>query len=288
MKEITLKAHGKINLALHVGARRADGYHELSSVMQSVGLCDEISVAKNLSSRVTVRSDSAAVPCGAENIAVRAAELMREKFSIADGLDIFIKKRIPIGGGMAGGSTDAAAVMHAFDALFGLGAGIDSLCALGSTIGADVPFCLHSGCALAEGIGERLTAVRPPAARSIVLINPNIFVSTGRIFGLMDNKPERRYSDCSALASALDGSNLKAACGCMTNDMQPFTAALHPVIYEITEKLKRAGALAAIMSGSGATCFGIFDREADTEKIRSEYPDFFIEETFPVKNRQCP
>lgn len=280
MREITLEAYGKINLALYVGEKRQDGYHELSSVMQSVDLYDLVTVKKNDSGKVTLGSNSDEIPHDEKNIAAKAALLMKEAFSLSSGYDIFIEKNIPIGGGMAGGSTNAAAVMKAIAKLEHLKKSIDELCALGKKIGADVPFCIFCKTALAGGIGEKLTEISPLKDCFVVLVNPNINVSTGKIFSMMDEETREKRS-CLELINALEYNDFEKICSFLDNDMQKFTAQLHPEIAEITDKLKKLGCKNAIMSGSGSTCFGLCKDMPDEAELKKAFEEYWVEVARP-------
>ena len=182
-----LMAHGKINLSLDITAKREDGYHDISSVMQSVQLCDEVEITSNTSGKINVETDSADLPNGEHNIAHKACAKMIEQYQLDCGFDIYIKKRIPLAGGMAGGSTDAATVLHGVNQLCELNLSQETLMNIGKQIGADVPFCVQKNPAHATGIGEILTSVTGlPEDTSIVLVNPGIQVSTKLIYEAID------------------------------------------------------------------------------------------------------
>ena len=281
MQEITLKAYAKINLALFVGGKRPDGYHELSSVMQSVSLYDLVTVKKNDSGKITINSNSFEIPLDETNIAVKAAKLMKDNFSISSGFDIYIEKNIPIGGGMAGGSTNAAAVILAICKLENLEKSIDELCALGKQIGADVPFCIFKETALAEGIGEKLKRITPLADCYIVLVNPNINISTGKIFNMIDSGV-RVFKKAENLVSALCEGNFEKICSLLDNDMQSYTLSVCPEIDEIIAKLKKAGAKNAIMSGSGSTCFGLFKDLPNDDLLKEVFKGYWYKVVRPL------
>ena len=199
-----LNAHGKIN-SLDITGRREDGYHYVSMVMQSVALCDVVSVDKNSSGAVFVKLDNPEVPDGQENLAYKACELMISQFCLNCGFDVFIQKHIPVAGGMAGGSTDAAAVMKAVNHLCGLQLSQRQLMELGLCLGADVPFCIQEKPALATGIGEILTSVAGlPENVWILLVNPNEKISTKTIYDMVDQNLVYSTVDNRALISALE------------------------------------------------------------------------------------
>lgn len=281
MDNVTVNAYGKINLSLNVGPKRADGYHELLSVMQSVDIADVINVRKNESGKINLFSSSSEIPLDETNIAYRAAELMKSTFLLNSGYDIFVEKNIPIGGGMAGGSTDGAAVLRAICQLENLDLAKDKLIALGKKLGADVPFCIFQKTALATGIGEKLKEIPAFCDYYIVLVNPNIFISTAKIFALMDEEA-RIYTTKTDMPDALLEGNFERICASLGNDMQKYTEKMCPEIRKITDGLLRLGAGGAIMSGSGSTCFGLFKNEPELLKIKSEFKDYWVKIVRPT------
>ena len=269
MQEITLKAYGKINLALFIGEKRDDGYHNLSSVMQSVDLYDLVTVKKRTDDKICLETNSKEIPTDETNIACKAASLMIKMFDISHGFDIFIDKNIPVGGGMAGGSTNAAAVIEAINKLCALGCSSEKMRDIGKNLGADVPFCIYKKTAHARGIGEILTSCARLCDCYIVLVNPSVNISTGKIFAMMDSD-KREYRECSMILDALKEKNFDKICMCLENDMQKYTSSCCTEIDKIIKGLKNAGAGGAIMSGSGSTCFGLF-KEKPSEEIISNY-----------------
>lgn len=278
-----LNAHGKINLSLDITGRREDGYHYVSMVMQSVALCDVVSVDKNSSGAVCVKSDNPEVPDGQENLAYKACELMISQFCLNCGFDVFIQKHIPVAGGMAGGSTDAAAVMKAVNHLCGLQLSQRQLMELGLRLGADVPFCIQEKPALATGIGEILTSVAGlPENVWILLVNPNEQISTKTIYDMVDQNLVYSTVDNRALIRALEMGDLHLASHYMKNVMQTVSVSLCGKITKVLQQLKELGAVCALMSGSGATCFGIFETMPDLKAAKSKFSGCYVSLTKPL------
>ncbi len=277
-----LQAHGKINLSLDITGRRENGYHDISSVMQSVELCDEVEIVKNASGSITVETDSADLPGGETNIAYKACAKIMESYPTGCGFDIFIRKRIPLAGGMAGGSTDAAAVLRGVNQLCDLGLSEETLMEIGVKIGADVPFCVQERPALATGIGEILEPVTGlPEDICIVLVNPGVQISTKLIYQSIDEKATYGTVENDKLVSALSEKNILSATNYMKNIMEPVTGAYCSQVQEIIDTLKNHGAMHAMMSGSGATCFGLFDTTQNKAKIEEMFPDYAVFVTKP-------
>ena len=276
------KAYGKINLSLDVTGVLPNGYHSVSMVMQSVELCDIISIEKSESVSVTCYNPE--IPDGKDNLAHKACQLMIDEFNIPHGFDIKIKKVIPVAGGMAGGSTDAAAVMRGINEMCCLGASLEKLMELGVTLGADIPFCIQGKPALAEGIGEKLTPIKGLSKDFyILLVNPNVSVSTKEIYTRIDNSKKFNCVNNIALIDALKNEDMPKIFENMVNVMESVTKELCPRVSEIVNKLKENGAKASLMSGSGATCYGVFDNLETAEKAQSAFDKYFTAITNPVE-----
>lgn len=258
---MTLRAHGKINLGLDVTGRLENGYHEVRMIMQSVELADIVTMKKISEDRITVASDREGIPCDERNLAYRAAALMKERYSLQGGIEIFLEKHIPVAAGMAGGSADCAAVLKGMNALFGLGLPLNELQKIGVKLGADVPYCLLGGCALAEGIGEVLTKLEEPPACSLLLAKPDIDVSTKHVYGRLKLDTLKRHPDIDGMMKDIECGNLEGICGKLENVLESVTGAEYPIIGDIERLMLEEGALGAIMSGSGPTVFGIFREE---------------------------
>lgn len=274
-------AHAKINLSLDVLSRRPDGYHEVSMVMHQVELADKVTVVPKNVKQVNLTSNSAHIPLDEKNIAYKAAKLLTERFELDCGFDIHIDKRIPIAGGMAGGSTDAAAVLCLINEACELGLTIKNLMEIGLELGADVPYCIFSKPALAEGIGEKLSEICGLPSCKILLVNPGVEVSTKEVYETIDTYKNAERVDNKSLISCLSDENLNEAVRFMKNVMQPVSSKICTRIPEIIKKINELGALHAMMSGSGATCFGIFSENADLSGAECFFPDCTVNVTKP-------
>ncbi len=265
MKSITLKAPAKVNYRLDVLSRRPDGYHELRMIMQRVDLCDEISITVTDRPGIEVFCGKEGVPDGPGNIAWRAADALLQRRGRTEGLTIRIDKRIPVAAGLGGGSSDGATVLMGVNDLLGLGFSDQELMEIGVTLGADVPFFVFRRPALAEGIGERLTPLEGTPDAWIVLVNPNIHVSTAWVY---QNLQLTGNTERAKLPSFIgDVGTLSAL---LSNDLETVTIGRFPVIEEIKEQLMAAGARGAMMSGSGPTVFGLFESESEARQAAGE------------------
>ncbi len=265
MKSITLKAPAKVNYRLDVLSRRPDGYHELRMIMQRVDLCDEISITVSDTPGVSVFCGKEGVPDGPGNIAWRAADALLQRSGRQEGLVIRIDKRIPVAAGLGGGSSDGATVLMGVNELLGLGYSEQELMAIGVTLGADVPFFIFQRPALAEGIGDRLTPLERTPDVWIVLVNPNIHVSTAWVY---QNLQLTGVVERAKLSSFIgDVTELSAL---LANDLEAVTIGRFPIIEEIKEQLVAAGAISSMMSGSGPTVFGLFNGEAEARRAADE------------------
>lgn len=268
-RELVLEAHGKINLGLDVVRRLENGYHEVRMVMQSVTLADTVTMRRSAQEKIVLRTDRDGLPWDRRNLAYRAAERMRETFSLPGGVEIFLEKRIPVAAGMAGGSADCAAVLRGMNELFELGLSLEKLQEVGVKLGADVPYCLMGGCALSEGIGEILTPLGEPPACVLLLAKPQIDVSTKYVYENLKLQELERHPDIDGIVQSIRERNLEALADRLENVLETVTGREYPVIGEIEEQMHQAGALKAIMSGSGPTVFGIF-RDEETA-IQAKY-----------------
>ncbi len=257
-QELVFKAYGKINLGLDVVRRLENGYHEVRMIMQSVKLADIVTMKQISEDKIVVRTDQENLPCDERNLAYKAAKLMKEKYSVQDGVEIFLEKHIPMAAGMAGGSADCAAVLKGMNELFGLGLTLEDMQKTGVKLGADVPYCLMGGCALSEGIGEVLTALKAPPACTVLLAKPDIDVSTKYVYEHLKLDTLERHPDIDGMMQDIEEGNLEKLCGKLENVLESVTGKEYPVIGEIEKIMKDAGAPAAVMSGSGPTVFGIF------------------------------
>lgn len=261
IKRMGLKAYGKINLGLDVIRKREDGYHEVKMVMQTVGIYDGIDLRLREEPGIHVETNLYYLPSNENNLVWKAADLLMKEFGIRQGVEIRLKKFIPVAAGMAGGSSDAAAVLYGINKMFRLGLSMEELKARGVKIGADVPYCLMRGTALSEGIGEILTPLPPMPQCHVLLAKPNINVSTRWVYeNLHANElPAEAHPDIDFMTEAIRNQDLRAVAGCMGNVLESVTERRYPVITEIKNTMLEYGALNAMMSGSGPTVFGLFE-----------------------------
>ena len=260
MEKIELKAYGKINLGLDVLRKRPDGYHDLDMIMQTVDVYDDILIAKTENSgEITVKTDALVLSNGTDNLAYMAAKALLDEFGIGQGISINIHKRIPIAGGMAGGSADCAATLFGINKMFDLGLDKEQLMERGVKLGADVPYCIMGGTAIARGIGEILTPLPTPPQCHIVIAKPPISVSTAYVYGHIRPDEIQRHPDIEAMSAAIKEQDLKKLASLLYNVMEDVTVPEYPVIKNIKEVMIAQGALNSIMSGSGPTVFGLFN-----------------------------
>ncbi len=265
---IIKKAYAKVNLGLDVIRRREDGYHEVRMIMQTVDICDVLTFTRQERPGIVVTTDKEELPGDESNLIYKAARLVTETYSVREGIKIELQKRIPMAAGMAGGSTDAAAVFHGMNEMFELGMDEDEMCALGVKIGADIPYCIKGGTALAEGIGEILTKLPDAPACVVLVAKPDIDVSTKYVYENLHAESLEYHPDIDGMRAAIEEGDLRGMTERMGNVLETVTVNAYPVIREIKEVMKKSGAWNALMSGSGPTVFGIFGEE---EKARKAY-----------------
>ena len=268
---ISRKAYAKINLGLDVVRRLPNGYHEVRMIMQNVGIYDVLTFAK-AEEGILLQVDNQEVPVDGNNLICKAAKLLLETAGIQGGVRITLEKNIPIAAGMAGGSTDAAAAFLGINELYEIGYDIEQLKALGVKIGADVPYCIQGGTALAEGIGEVLSELPAPPACHLLVAKPDINVSTKFVYENLRANELEYHPDIDGMIKALDSGDLKGITDRLGNVLETVTVPAYPIIQEIKDVMLAAGAENALMSGSGPTVFGIFtdknQAEAAAETIR--------------------
>ena len=267
MRELKLKARAKINLGLDVVRKREDGYHEVRMIMQMINLYDKITLRKKTEPGITVTANLSYLPVNEDNLVYRAAKLLMDEFQVDGGLEIELQKYIPVAAGMAGGSTDAAAVMVGVNRIFQLGLNKKQLMERGVKIGADVPFCIMRGTALAEGIGEELTPLPAMPHCSLVIAKPKIHVSTKFVYGNLKVRELTEHPDIDGQVQALRENDLEQLVARMGNVLETVTIPAYPVIDEIKHTMMRYGAMGAMMSGSGPTVFGIFEKEDKAQEV---------------------
>lgn len=266
MDRLELKALGKINLGLDVLGRRENGYHDVRMVMQTVYLYDKIWMEKKKDPQITLETNLYYLPVNENNLAYQAAKLLMDEFDIKEGVDIRLEKHIPVAAGMAGGSSNAAAVLYGMNQMFSLGLSREELMERGVKLGADVPYCIMRGTALAEGIGEELSQLPRIPKCHVVIAKPPISVSTKMVYEKLDALKLVEHPDIDGIIEGLNAGDLKKITGCMGNVLEKVTIEEYPVIEQIKDVMKENGALNAMMSGSGPTVFGIYD---DKRKARA-------------------
>lgn len=266
MKQVSEKAYAKINLSLDVIRRRPDGYHEVKMIMQTVGICDTITISKADDKGISLKVGAAPLPCDKSNLVYKAAEMVMQQFDIREGVEITLDKNIPIAAGMAGGSSDAAAVFRGMNRLFGLGMSLSEMQKLGVKIGADIPYCVMGGTALSEGIGEILSPLSAPPKVYLLIAKPDIDVSTKFVYENLHANTLSYHPDVDGMVQALESGDLKGITDRMGNVLETVTEKAYPVIGEIKKLMKAEGAENALMSGSGPTVFGIYRKKDVAEK----------------------
>ncbi len=267
MNEYQMKAYAKINLGLDVVRRLENGYHEVKMVMQTVGIYDVLSFER-AESGIVITTDSGELPTDENNLIYKAARLMFQHYGIKAGVHIHLQKNIPIAAGMAGGSTDAAAAMKGINRLFDLGCDLRELMELGVQIGADVPYCVLGGTALAEGIGEKLTPLTPAPDCFVLVAKPDINVSTKYVYEHLDAAGIEQHPDIDGMVRAIEEGSLQGVLDRLENVLESVTVTAYPIIDTIKTRMKELGAVNSLMSGSGPTVFGIFTEEV---KARQAY-----------------
>lgn len=258
MDSITMNAYAKINLGLDVLRKRPDGYHDVCMIMQSLDLHDTITIDKTDTGEITLQTNLSFLPIDKNNLIYKAAALFLETIHEKCGLSIKLEKRIPVAAGLAGGSSDAAATLKGLNELFDADMSQEELMKLGVQIGADVPYCIMLGTALSEGIGEVLTTLSPMPDCHILLVKPDISVSTKYVYENLKLSDHINHPDIPKMQVALDKGDLNTLTKSMDNILQTVTVKEYPIISEIKSKMSELGASVSLMSGSGPTVFGVY------------------------------
>ena len=266
MDKLQLKAYGKINLGLDVIRKRPDGYHDLDMIMQMVDVYDDVIIEKKAGEEIVVKADAAVLSNGKDNLAYMAAKMLFDEFGIKSGVEITIHKRIPIAGGMAGGSSDCATTLIGINEMFNLGLSKQQLMERGVKLGADVPYCVLGGTAIARGIGEVLTPLPTPPQCHVIIAKPPISVSTAYVYGHIRPDEITKRPDIEQMTLAIKEQDLNKLSDLLYNVMEEVTVSEYHVIEKLKSIMLENGALNSIMSGSGPTVFGLFD---DREKAQA-------------------
>lgn len=269
MNRLELNAYAKVNLGLDVLRRREDGYHELRMIMQTVDLYDTLTLEKTEEPGISMTCNVEGLPCDERNLVYKSAKLMFDTYGLPGGIRMHLEKRIPMAAGMAGGSTDAAAVFNGINELYELGVSKERLCELGVKIGADVPYCIVGGTALSEGIGEVLTQL-PNVPDCIVLIaKPDFDVSTKYVYENLHANSLTYHPDIDAQVAAIRAGDLAGVIKVMDNVLETVTEKKYTEITTIKNVMEEHEAMRAMMSGSGPTVFGLYE-DADKAKEAAE------------------
>lgn len=278
---INEKAYAKLNLSLDVVKKRADGYHDMRMVMQTVSLYDDIGISLRDDGVISVSTNLRFLPCDERNIAYRAAKEFFLAIGKAElGADITIKKHIPVCAGMGGGSSNGAAVLRALNSALGKPMSAKQLETFSAVLGSDVPFCIRGGTALAEGRGEILNDVSPLGPCHIVICKPSFSVSTPVLFSKLDLVSVKYHPDTFGIISALESEDLDGVAKRMFNVFEGVLPKAMDSIETIKGALLDHGALGAVMTGTGSAVFGIFDSPEKARKasswLKKRYRDVFI------------
>ena len=264
MDSIRLKARAKINLGLDVLGKREDGYHEVRMVMQTIGIYDRLILTKIPEEEIRITSNLAFLPVNENNLIYKAIKLLKDEYHFPGGVSVDLNKFIPVAAGVAGGSTDAASTMFGVNRLFGLNLSMGKMMELGVRLGADVPYCVMRGTALAEGIGEKLTRITPVPHMWILIAKPQINVSTRLVYEQLDMGGIQKHPDIDGIIRAIEAQDVVRIAQSMGNVLENVTVPLYPVIETIKQDMLSHGAINAMRSGSGPTVFGIFPDEQTT------------------------
>lgn len=284
MDRLELKALGKINLGLDVLGRRENGYHDVRMVMQTVYLYDRIIMKKSKTPGIRLETNLYYLPVNENNLAYQAAQMLMDEFHIEEGVSIQLDKHIPVAAGMAGGSSNAAAVLFGMNRMFSLGLSQKELMERGVKLGADVPYCIMRGTVLAEGIGEILTPLSPMPKCYVLIAKPAISVSTKMVYEKLDSHEIEDHPDIDGILAGIKAGDLKKVAGSMGNVLERVTVDAYPVIDQIKKMMIKEGALNAMMSGSGPTVFGIFEEKATARKAADAIRDARLTKQVYVTN----
>jgi 4-diphosphocytidyl-2-C-methyl-D-erythritol kinase len=283
MRGVRLWAFAKVNYALDVFGLRADGYHEVRTVMQSISLSDEVGIERTAEGfELSFGPDEANIGPPERNTAYIAWKLLQGLTGEALPARVTLRKGIPAGAGLGGGSTDAAAVLVGLNELFGLGLRVDELREVGARVGADVPFCISGGTALGEGVGEILTPLSAPPPHRLVIATPPRGADTAEIYHAYDKARTKSARCVEPVVSALDSESVPALAAAVGNDLAPVTRGLVPGVASLEHKLLACGALGASMSGSGSAVYGIFDEEETAQSAKDRVDAPFVGVYGPV------
>ncbi len=264
--KIMEKAPAKINLALDVLYKRKDQFHEVEMIMTTVDLADRIELEAISEDKIQIYSHNRFVPDDERNLAYQAAALLKKRFNVKRGVSIKIEKNIPVAAGLAGGSSDAAATLRGLNRLWELGLSLDQLAEIGAEIGSDVSFCVYGGTALATGRGEKIQHLPSPPNCWVVLAKPVMGVSTADVYKRL-NLERAEHPDIAGMVSAIETGDFESICNKMGNVLESVTLSIHPEVANIKDQMKKFGADAVLMSGSGPTVFGLVEYDSRMHRV---------------------
>lgn len=279
--KLLVKAPAKINLTLDVLHKRQDGFHEVEMIMTTIDLADRLELTLLDSDKITILSHNRFVPDDQRNLAYQAAKLLKERFNVKKGVAISIEKAIPVAAGLAGGSSDAAATLRGLNKLWNLGLSLEELAELGSEIGSDVSFCVYGGTAIAKGRGEKITQLPAPPTCWIILAKPFIGVSTADVYRRLDLSTMNHPQTSEMIAGIMENDYHKV-CQNVGNVLEEVTLNVHPEVAQIKDQMKRFGADAVLMSGSGPTVFAIVQHDSRMHRIYNGLRGF-CDQVFAVR-----
>ncbi|PKM54691.1 MAG: 4-(cytidine 5'-diphospho)-2-C-methyl-D-erythritol kinase [Firmicutes bacterium HGW-Firmicutes-5] len=289
MKEVKRKARAKINLALDVIGKRENGYHDVRMVMQTIELHDKVRLKKIKSDKILMKTNLPYLPRDNRNLVYQVVEYMKATYGIKSGVYIDLYKVIPVGAGLAGGSTDAAQSVLGMNELFELGLNVETMEEIGAKFGADIPYCIRGGTMIAEGIGEILTPIKPIMKLHLLIVKPKQSVSTAYVYGNLDVMTISNHPNVDAMVRGIDEGHMAQIVQNLGNVLEEVTFKGYPEVKMIKEAILNNGALGALMSGSGSAVFGIFEDQsmahqaAKKLKRLEEVKQVFVTTTYNVQ-----
>lgn len=279
--KLLVKAPAKINLSLDVLRKREDGYHDVRMIMTTIDLADRLELTELAENRIEIVSHNRYVPDDQRNLAYQAAKLIKERYGVQKGVSIVIEKTIPVAAGLAGGSSDAAATLRGLNKLWKLGLSAEELAKIGAEIGSDVSFCVYGGTAIATGRGEQIEHIPAPPPCWVILAKPQIGVSTADVYRNL--KADRvAHPDVDKMIQSIEQGDYEGICSSVGNVLEEVTFSMHPEVEHIKEQMKRFGADAVLMSGSGPTVFGIVRHDSRMHRIYNGLKGF-CEQVYAVR-----
>ncbi|MDF2037323.1 4-(cytidine 5'-diphospho)-2-C-methyl-D-erythritol kinase [Cytobacillus oceanisediminis] len=279
--KVMVKAPAKINLSLDVLHKREDGYHEVEMIMTTIDLADRLELTLLDKDEIKIISHNRFVPDDQRNLAYQAAHLLKERFQVKKGVSITIEKAIPVAAGLAGGSSDAAAALRGLNKLWDLGLSLNELAEIGTEIGSDVSFCVYGGTALATGRGEKIQELPAPPTCWVILAKPFIGVSTADVYRRLD-VGQVQHPNTAGMIEAINAGSYDDVCRNMGNVLEDVTLNMHPEVLQIKDQMKRFGADAVLMSGSGPTVFGLVHHDSRMHRIYNGLRGF-CDQVFAVR-----